>query len=222
VYQKETVGHAVAIMAPGQRRRVQERGTGRGRLQFWVNAAPIVAKASHPRAAGSLCKAMLPLPIVGRSRAGFEELLSIGDLEFRVAWYWATCMSLAIHSAYSGMRAATLRLEASAYRVATAGAARVRPVGGSPVYVLTPVDQTADAGPVRPVSPVTPAVQNSVPVWMAAYQGGGDVAGTAVKAEVDLAAEAFEQASARASFLANAKTLQITQDMVKQLFELDA
>ncbi len=118
------------------------------------------------------------------------------------------------------MRAATLRLEASAYRVATAGATRVRPVGGGPVYVLTPVDQTAGAGPVRPVSPVTPAVQNSVPVWLAAYQGEAG-AGTAVEAEVNLAAEAFEQASARASFLANAKTLQITQDMVKQLFELD-
>jgi flagellar basal body rod protein FlgC len=50
----------------------------------------------------------------------------------------------------------------------------------------------------------------------------GDAAATAEAAEVDLVAEAFEQASARASFLANAKTLQITQDMVKRLFELDA
>jgi hypothetical protein len=131
-------------------------------------------------------------------------------------------MSLAIHSAYSGMRAAALRLEASAYRVATAGATRVQPVGGGPVYMLTLVDPMTGAGPVQPVRPIAPAVQNSVPVWLAAFQGGGDAAGTAVDADVNLAAEAFEQATARASFLANAKTLQITQDMVKQLFELDA
>jgi flagellar basal body rod protein FlgC len=131
-------------------------------------------------------------------------------------------MSPAIHSAYSGMRAATLRLEASAYRVAGAGATRVQHLTNAPVYVLTPLAQAGAAGPVRPVSPVAPAVRNSVPVWLAAYQGGGDGAGTAMEPEVDLAAEAFEQASARASFLANAKTLQITQDMVKQLFELDA
>jgi hypothetical protein len=118
------------------------------------------------------------------------------------------------------MRAATLRLEASAYRVATAGATRVQPVGGGPVYMLTPVDPMTGAGPVQPVRPIAPAVQNSVPVWLAAYQGAGGAMTT--EPDVNLAAEAFEQATARASFLANAKTLQITQDMVKQLFELDA
>ena len=39
-------------------------------------------------------------------------------------------------------------------------------------------------------------------------------------AEVNLAQEAFEQATARASFIANAKTLQVTQEMVKRLFEI--
>ena len=34
-------------------------------------------------------------------------------------------------------------------------------------------------------------------------------------------AETLEQATAQASFTANAKTLQVTQAMVKQLFELD-
>jgi flagellar basal body rod protein FlgC len=130
-------------------------------------------------------------------------------------------MSLAIHSAYSGMRAAAQRLEAFAYRVAAAGSTRVQPVGGGPVYVLTPLDQAA-AVPVQPVSPVAPAVRNSVPVWVAAYQGAGDGGDAAGGPEIDLAAEAFEQASARASFLASAKALQISQDMVKQLFDLDA
>src|SRR3990172_976533 len=130
-------------------------------------------------------------------------------------------MSLAIHSAYSGMRAATQRLEASAYRVAAAGATRVQPVGGGPVYVLTPVDPMTGAGPVQPVRPIAPAVRNAVPVWEAAYQGAGGGGARTTEPDVNLAAEAFEQASARASFLANAKTLQITQDMVKQLFELD-
>jgi hypothetical protein len=38
--------------------------------------------------------------------------------------------------------------------------------------------------------------------------------------DADLAAEALEQASARASFMASAATLRITQDMVKRLFEV--
>ena len=39
-------------------------------------------------------------------------------------------------------------------------------------------------------------------------------------AQFDPSAEALEQVDARLSFLANAKTLEITQEMVKRLFEL--
>jgi flagellar basal body rod protein FlgC len=122
-------------------------------------------------------------------------------------------MSIAIYNALSGIRAATLRLDASARRVAAATGVQ-SPNAGAPVYVLTPAGR---ASPVAPVGP-TVGVRNTAPVWMAAYRNDG---GGAAGASVDLAAEALEQASARSLFLANAKTLQVTQDMVKRLFELD-
>ncbi len=97
-------------------------------------------------------------------------------------------------SAVSGMRSAALRLETSAGRIANAS------------YLLVPVGQT---GRVAPAGGAPSSVRNAAPVWMAA---GG--------AEFDLAAEALEQADARLSFTANAKVFQVSQDMVKRLFEL--
>jgi flagellar basal body rod protein FlgC len=131
-----------------------------------------------------------------------------------VAAHSASAMSIAIYNAMSGIRAATVRLEASARRVAAATGVQ-SPSAGAPVYILTPASQ---ARPVEPVGP-TAGVRNTAPVWMAAYQNDAD---GAAGASVDLAAEALEQASARSLFLANAKTLQVTQDMVKRLFELDS
>ena len=133
-------------------------------------------------------------------------------------------MSIATYSAIAGMRSSMLRLEVSARKVAGAGAvttASAARVDGGPVYVLTPVDQTDFARPVPAVSAV--ATRSSSPAWIAAQQDATGDAGAmaAGAAEVNLAQEAFEQASARASFIANAKTLQVTQDMVKQLFELE-
>jgi hypothetical protein len=128
--------------------------------------------------------------------------------------------AMSIVSALAGMYSATLRLEASARRIAGAGATRTQTsagAGGGPAYLLMPVGSAAVAAPA--------GVRNSAPVWMAAYQddaGAGEADGLAAGADVDLAAEAFEQATARASYMANAKTLQITQEMVKRLFELDA
>jgi hypothetical protein len=129
-------------------------------------------------------------------------------------------MSIATYSALAGMRSAALRLEVSARKVASVGATRTGSasrVDGGPVYLLTPVDQAGLAGQVPAVSGVS--TRNGAPAWMASYQDAAGNPDTA-PAEANLAAEALEQATARASFIANAKTLQITQAMVKQLFEL--
>ena len=120
-------------------------------------------------------------------------------------------MPNAITSANLGMRAAALRLQASARNVANAGspgapsanAARIQPV-----YVLTRIDQSGLAAPVA--SGATPSVRNAAPLWMADAGAGN----------ADMAHEALEQADARISFLANAKTLEVAQEMVKRLFEL--
>ncbi|MBX9591901.1 MAG: hypothetical protein K2X43_21625 [Hyphomonadaceae bacterium] len=94
----------------------------------------------------------------------------------------------AIATAVSGMRQATLRLDASARTIASQGAeAAPGPAGGGA------------AAPVRNVSPT----------WMAGAAGG-----------VDMADAMVELISARTSFIANAKVLEITQAMVKQLYEL--
>ena len=133
-------------------------------------------------------------------------------------------MSIATYSALAGMRSAMLRLETSARNVARAGATQATSAttaDGGPVYLVTRVDQMDLPRPVPAVSSVS--TRSSSPAWMAAQQDPAGEPGAmgAGAAEVDLAQEAFEQASARASFIANAKTLQVTQEMVKQLFEIE-
>jgi flagellar hook protein FlgE len=132
-------------------------------------------------------------------------------------------MSIATYSALAGMRSAVMRLETSARNVARAGATQATSGNSDagPVYLVTGVDPTNFPRPVPAVSSVS--TPSSSPTWMASYQDASGERGTegAETGEVDLAQEAFEQATARASFMANAKVLQVTQDMVKRLFELD-
>jgi flagellar basal body rod protein FlgC len=119
------------------------------------------------------------------------------------------------------MRSAMLRLETSARNVARAGATQATSAttaDGGPVYLVTRVNPSDLPRPVPAVSGVS--TRSSSPAWMAVQQDGTGEAG-AVRAEVNLAQEAFEQATARASFIANAKTLHVTQEMVKRLFEID-
>jgi flagellar basal body rod protein FlgC len=133
-------------------------------------------------------------------------------------------MSIATYSALAGMRSAMLRLETSARNVARAGATQSTSAtsgDGGPVYVVTRLDQADFARPVPAVSSVS--MPNSAPAWLAAQEdtsGGGGAPGGGAD-EVNLAQEALEQASARTSLMANAKVLQVTQDMVKRLFELE-
>jgi hypothetical protein len=105
-------------------------------------------------------------------------------------------------SALSGMRLAELRLETSAGKVANAGASDF-------------LVRVAQASPAAPAGGAPSTVRNSAPVWMAAGGAADDA-----NADVDLGAEALEQAEARTSFMANAKVLEVSQDMVKRLFEL--
>lgn len=125
-------------------------------------------------------------------------------------------MSNAFSVAVTGMRAATVRLEASARNVAKAGTRGVSPstaANGTPVYLLTQVDQSSVP---PPTGGVVASVRAVAPVWMAAAESE-----PAPEPDVDLGAEAQEQAGARTSFLANAKTLEVAQEMVKRLFELE-
>jgi hypothetical protein len=96
------------------------------------------------------------------------------------------------------MRVAELRLEASARKVAGSG------------YLLVPLGQVSQPSPAVSTAP---AVRNAAPVWMAA-------AGGAAASDLDVGGEALEQAEARTSFMANAKVFAVSQDLVKQLFEL--
>ncbi len=123
------------------------------------------------------------------------------------------------------MRSAMLRLETSARNVARAGAIQATSAttaDGGPVYLVMRADPSDLPRPVPAVSGV--GTRSSSPAWMAAQQDattGEAGAMGAGAAEVNLAQEAFEQATARASFIANAKTLQVTQEMVRRLFEID-
>lgn len=113
----------------------------------------------------------------------------------------------AISSAVSGMRVATLRLEASARNVAAASSARA-----PHVYVLVPpsppVPSPAPAGATAPV-------RNVSATWMASYAPDAGSDGAA-----DLIGETMEMAMAESSFIANARTLETAQAMVKRLFDL--
>jgi flagellar basal-body rod protein FlgC len=135
-------------------------------------------------------------------------------------------MSIAISSALLGMRAATLRLQTSARNVANVNSQGTLPSTGSnspQVYLLVAVDQVSLAGPGGTGGGTSASVRTPAPTWMAAYQpnaGFADSKGLVADPNIDLVAEALEQATARASFMANAKTLEVTQDMVKRLFEL--
>lgn len=131
----------------------------------------------------------------------------------------------AISSAVSGMRAATLRLEASARNVANVSSRGALPSAGAAgpqVYLLVRVDQTSLAGPGAGGG-TKAAVRNVSPAWMAAYDPDAsfaDADGMVAAPNVDLMSETLEQVSAEISFMANVKTLQATQEMVKRLFEL--
>jgi hypothetical protein len=113
-------------------------------------------------------------------------------------------MIAATASAVSGMQAATLRLAASASKIAGAGAAA--PAGSPPTYLLLRIEGTSL--PMAGGSGVSVGAVRSVsPTWLA---GQGP----------DLADALLEQAGAEADFLANAKVLQTAQEMVKRLYEL--
>lgn len=107
----------------------------------------------------------------------------------------------AISSSVSGMRVATLRLEVSARNVAAASSARA-----PHIYVLVPPSPPVQSpAPARATAPV----RNVSATWMAGSDGAAGLIG-----------ETMEMAMAETSFIANAKTLETAQAMVKRLFDL--
>ena len=66
-------------------------------------------------------------------------------------------------------------------------------------------------------------VRVAAPAWRAAYApdaGFADANGMVAGPNVDLMAEALEQAAAEASFLANLQVFEAAQAMVRNLYEL--
>jgi len=128
-------------------------------------------------------------------------------------------MLAAIATAASGMRAAQLRLAASAANVANLGSRGAPPGSTGPAaYQPVRVEQAAveSGGTLASVRIVSPA-------WRVAYDphaSFADAAGMVAEPNVDLVGEALEQTTAELSFLANLRTLQTAQDMVKRLFDL--
>ncbi len=124
----------------------------------------------------------------------------------------------AISSAVSGMRMATLRLEGSARNIANLNSKGTPPLGGAnapPVYLLVRADQIASAAPASVPSGTMLPVRNVSPTWMATYDQDSGYAGGS-----DLTGNMLELTSAEHSFIANARTFETAQEMVKRLFEL--
>jgi flagellar basal body rod protein FlgC len=130
-------------------------------------------------------------------------------------------------SAASGMRAATLRLEASASYVANAdsrGAWTSRSAASSArAYQPVRVEQTSLAGPGGAGGGTAAMVRATAPVWRAAYQpdaGFADAGGLVAEPGIDPIGETLEQTIAEASFIASLKTFHAAQNMIKRLFDL--
>ena len=133
-------------------------------------------------------------------------------------------MLAAIASAASGMRAATLRLEASASNVASMRSSGVLPssstasAGAPQAYQSVRIEQTSAGG-----GGTVAKVRVATPAWRAAYSpdaGFADANGMVAEPNVDLMGEALEQATAEASFLANLQVFEAAQAMVRSLYEL--
>jgi len=127
-------------------------------------------------------------------------------------------MLAAIATAVCGLRAATLRREASASDVANIGSRGALPPGAPQAYQPVGVEQAgmASGGTLATVRDVSPA-------WRIAYDASAsfaDAAGIVAEPNVDLVGEALEQETAQVAFLANLRTLQAAQDMVRRLYEL--
>jgi flagellar basal-body rod protein FlgC len=132
-------------------------------------------------------------------------------------------MLAAIATAVSGLRAATLRLEASAGNVANIGSRGALPPGAPQAYQPVRVEQTSMTRPGGAGGGTMAAVRNVSPAWRAAYDPGAgfaDASGMVAEPNVDLIGETLEQATAKAAFMANLRTLQTAQDMVRRLYEL--
>lgn len=137
-------------------------------------------------------------------------------------------MLAAIASAISGMRAATLRLEASASNIANMGSegalpsSSTAPAGAPRAYQPVRVEQTSVPGFGAGGGTVA-TVRNASPAWLAAYDPDAsfaDANGMVAAPNVDLIGETLEQVAAEASFMANIKVLEAAQGMVKRLYEL--
>jgi flagellar basal-body rod protein FlgC len=133
-------------------------------------------------------------------------------------------MLAAIASAASGMRAATLRLEASASNVASMRSSGVLPssstasAGAPQAYEPVRIEQTSAGG-----GGTVAMVRVAAPAWRAAYApdaGFADPNGMVAEPNVDLMGEALEQATAEASFLASLRVFEAAQAMVRSLYEL--
>lgn len=123
----------------------------------------------------------------------------------------------AISTAVSGLRAATVRLDASARTIANATSRAPGPAGSAappPAYLIVRVDQITQGTPVHPSAGSTLSPRNVSPAWMAAYET------TTPAAESDLADAMLEQVEGKNAFIANARVLETAQAMIKQLFEL--
>ena len=133
-------------------------------------------------------------------------------------------MLAAIASAASGMRAATLRLEASASNVASMRSSGVLPssstasAGVPQAYQPVRIEQTSAGG-----GGTVAKVRVAAPAWRAAYAPDArfaDANGMVAEPNVDLMGETLEQATAEASFLANLQVFEAAQAMVRSLYEL--
>lgn len=134
-------------------------------------------------------------------------------------------MSIASSIALSGLRAASLRLQASANNVANAYSAG--PLPGSPAsasypgpYVPERVDQVANAGGG------TSATVNAVsPASVSTYDPGAPYAdgnGMVAMPNVDFASEIVQQLMAQIAFAANVKVLKADAQMTSALLDIKA
>lgn len=132
-------------------------------------------------------------------------------------------MNTAFSIAFSGLQAASLRLEAAARNIANAGAEGALP-GATGVampraaYQPVTVEQTSLA-----TGGVAATLRKVSPGFVTALQPSSsqaDAQGLDAMPAVDLATEVTNVISAKQAFAANAEVLRVTDDMLRTLYDV--
>ena len=127
-------------------------------------------------------------------------------------------MISALSTAFSGMQAASLRMDATASNLANMDTVGSLMPGGKPAYHPVTVAQTA-----LPGGGVSASLQKVSPATVTHYDpqsSFADPRGLVAAPNVDMIAEVTNMVSAKLGFSASLQVAQVSSDMVKKLYDL--